>query len=78
MPARLGTRGDGSNTPRDEDYAEPPKRPEEDDIDLDTYNKLIGTQIKPDNDRKATVRRQVTGQYGRPVGVAHINPLLAA
>jgi hypothetical protein len=43
---------------------------------LDTYDKLIGTQIKLDDDRKATVRRRVTDQYGRPVGVAHVNPLL--
>ena len=37
--------GDGSHTPSDEDYAKPEDRPEEDDIDLDTYDKLLGTQM---------------------------------
>ena len=68
--------GDGTNTPSNSDYGEPPDRPEEDDIDLDTYDKLIGAQVLLDDGMKATVKRRLTNFDGTPIGQAHSNPLL--
>ena len=68
--------GDGSHTPSDSDYGEPRERPEEDDIELDTYDKLIGSQILLDDGLKATVTRRMTNLDGSPIGRAHSNPLL--
>ena len=68
--------GDENTTPRDSDYNEPRERPEEDDIDIDTYDKLIGSQILLDDGTKATVRRRMTNYDGTTIGTAHVNPLL--
>ncbi|KAL7477926.1 hypothetical protein ACHAW6_003715 [Cyclotella cf. meneghiniana] len=58
---------DGMKTPSDSDYIEPPDRPEEDDIDLKTYDKLIGAQVLLDDGMKAIVKRWHTNFQGAPI-----------
>ena len=67
---------DERTTPPDSDYGEPQELPEEDDIDIDAYDKLIGSQIMLDDGLKATVKRRMTNFDGTPIGRAHVNPLL--
>ncbi|KAL3781505.1 LOW QUALITY PROTEIN: hypothetical protein HJC23_011556 [Cyclotella cryptica] len=57
-------------------YAKPRERPEEDDVALDAYDKLFGTQIKLDDGLKASIKRHVTDLNGIPIGTAHVNMLL--
>ncbi|KAL3798057.1 hypothetical protein HJC23_012348 [Cyclotella cryptica] len=47
---------DTSSTPTDEDTAEHRDRPDDDNIDINVYGKLIGSQILLDNGLKATVK----------------------
>eukprot|EP00804_Cyclotella_cryptica_P006136 CCRYP_018441-RA/>CCRYP_018441-RA protein AED:0.26 eAED:0.26 QI:0/0/0/1/0.25/0.4/5/0/619 len=54
----------------------PSPRPEEDDVALDAYDKLFGTQIKLDDGLKASIKRHVTDLNGIPIGTAHVNMLL--
>ncbi|KAL7474525.1 hypothetical protein ACHAW6_000495 [Cyclotella cf. meneghiniana] len=53
-----------------------PQSEDEDDINIDTYNKLIGAQVLLDDGMKATFKRQLTIFDGTLIGQAHKNPLL--
>ena len=69
--------GDGSNTPGDREYDMSAEKQDMDEID--SIDKYIGAQIILDDQHPsnlATVKRRVTGFDGRPVGTAHVNPLL--
>jgi hypothetical protein len=68
--------GDERTTPPDSDFDEPQEQPEEDDIDIDAYDKLIGSRIILDDGLKATVTRRMTDFNGTPIGRPHVNPLL--
>ena len=71
--------GDKENTPPDEEYEMSREKPEADDIDdMDKYigAKIVLDQNNPGNLATAVVKRRVTDFSGRPVGRAHINPML--
>jgi hypothetical protein len=75
--------GDGSNTPTDEEYRlnkKPPERAEEDEIELDAYDKFIGAEMTvdfgTDGRKRATVKERVRDYDGNLVGQSNPNPLL--
>ena len=75
-------------TPSDEEYGTPDERADMDDLDADTYDKLIGAQFVLDPHdtvnggagncatRTATVVARALDHLGHPLGRAHQNPIL--
>jgi hypothetical protein len=75
--------GDGTNTPTDEEYRmdkKPPERMEEDDVESEAYDKLIGAELLVDfgNDgsKRATVKRRARDYDGNLLGQGHRDPQL--
>jgi hypothetical protein len=75
--------GDGTNTPTDEEYRmsqKPPERLDEDDVDSEAYDKLIGAELMVDfgteGKRQATVKKRARDYDGHLLGSQHRNPQL--
>jgi hypothetical protein len=70
--------GDGTNTPTDEEYRlskKPPERLEEDDIESEAYDKLIGAELMvdfgTDGKKRATVKKRARDYDGNLLGSQH-------
>jgi hypothetical protein len=75
--------GDGSNTPTEDEYRmeqNPPDRLDEDDIDSEAYDKLLGAEVMVDfgmeGKKRATVKSRARDYDGNLIGRHHKNPQL--
>jgi hypothetical protein len=75
--------GDGSETPTDEEYRmelKPPERAEEDDVESEAYDKLLGAKVMVDfgteGTKRATVKSRARDYEGNLVGQYNPNPHL--